>query len=137
LKDDLIRDKIVCGVRDNGIRRKLLQESGLTLSKCGDIFRVNKATAAQLKDMAPSQTTEQEADAVNQKEGSKKLKVPKEYDKGPIDQLSAECKYCGNKHERKRDKCPAYGKTCSSCGKTNHFAAKCSKNSQAEAFSEF
>ena len=44
--------------------------------------------------------------------------------KGPKDQLSAECKYCGKRNERKRDKCPAYGKTCSSCGKPNHFAAK-------------
>ena len=130
LKDDLIRDRIVCGVRENGIRRKLLQESGLTLSKCVDICRANEATAAQLKDMAPTQITEQEANAVNQKESSKKPKTPKENGKDPKDQLSVECKYCGNKHERKRDKCPAYGKTCSSCGKANHFAAKCSKNSR-------
>ena len=78
--------------------------------------------------MAPTQTTQQEANAVNQKESSKKPKTPKENGKDPKDQLSVECKYCGNKHERKRGKCPAYGKTCSSCGKANHFAAKCSKN---------
>ena len=78
LKDDLIRNKIVCGVRYNGIRRKLLQESGLSLSKCVDIFQANEATTAQLKDKAPSQTTEQEANAVNQKESSKKPKAPKE-----------------------------------------------------------
>ena len=130
MKDDLIRDRIVCGVREKGIRRKLPQESGLPLSKCVDICRANEATAAQLKDMAPSQTTEQEANAVNQKESSKKPKTPKENGKDPKGQLSAECKFCGNKHERKRDKCPAYGKTCSSCGKANHFAAKCSKNSR-------
>ena len=115
---------------DNSIRRKLLQESGLTLSKCVDICRANEATAAQLKDMAPSQTTEQEANAVNQKESSKKPKAPKENGKDPKDQLSVECKYCGNKHERKRDKFPAYGKTRSCCGKANHFAAKCFKNSR-------
>ena len=50
--------------------------------------------------------------------------------KDPKDQLSVECKYCGNKHEWKRHKYPAYGKTCSLCGKANHFAAKCSKNSR-------
>ncbi|XP_044179770.1 uncharacterized protein LOC122961215 [Acropora millepora] len=83
-----------------------------------------------MKDMALSQTTEQEANAVNQKESSKKPKTTKGNDRDPRDQLSTECKYCGNKHERKRDKCPAYGKTCSSCGKTNHFAAKCFKNSR-------
>ena len=110
---------------DNGVRRKLLQESGLTLSKCVDICRANEATTAQLKDMAASQTPEQEANAVNQKEGSKKPKAPKENGKGSKNQLSAECKYCGTKHGQKRDKCLAYGKTCSSCGKPNHFAAKC------------
>ena len=113
MRDDLIRDRIVCGVLDNGIRRKLLQESGLTLSKCVDIYQANEATAAQLKHLALSQTTKQEANAVNQKESSKKPKTPKE-----------------NGKEWERDKCPAYGKICSSCGKANHFAAKCSKNSR-------
>ena len=55
LKDHLIRDRIVCGVRENAVRRKLLQESGLTLSKCVDICRAVEATSAQLKEMAPSQ----------------------------------------------------------------------------------
>ena len=80
--------------------------------------------------MAPSQTTEQEVNAVTQKESSKKPKTTKENGKYPKDQLSAECKYCGNKHERQRDKCPTYGKTCSSYGKANHFAANCFKNSR-------
>ena len=73
LKDDLIRDRIVCGVRDKGIRRKLLQECGLTLSKCVDICLVNEATDAKLKDMAPSQTIEQEVNEVNQKENPNPL----------------------------------------------------------------
>ena len=68
LKDDIIRDRIVCGVRENGRRKKLIQESGLMLSKCVDICRANETTTAQLKDMAPSQSTEQEANAVNQRE---------------------------------------------------------------------
>lgn len=129
LKDDLIRERIVCGVRENSILRKLLQESGLTLSKCVDICRANEATAAQLKDMAPSLSTEQEANAVNQKENYKTPMAPKPNGKGQKDQLSAECKYCGKRHEWKRDKRPAYGKTYSSCEKLNHFAEKCSKNS--------
>ena len=54
LKDDLIRDRIVCDVRDNGIRRKLLKESGLSLPKCVDICRANEDSTAQLKDMTPS-----------------------------------------------------------------------------------
>ena len=122
LKDDLLRDRIVCGVRDKGIRRKLLQESGLTLSKCVDICRANEAAAAQLKDMAPGQTNKEEANTVTRRKIGRSRKYQRE-------RLSAECKFCGRKHEQKRDKFPAYGQTCSACGKTNHFATKCSKNS--------
>ena len=37
LKDSVIRDGIVCGVKDNAVRQKLLQASGLTLKKCIDM----------------------------------------------------------------------------------------------------
>ena len=106
LKYNLIRDRIVCGVHDNGVGRKLLQESELTLFKCVDICRANEATTAQLKNMAASQTPEQEANAVNQKEGSRKPKSPKEKGKGSEDQLSAECKCCGTKPSGKETNAP-------------------------------
>ena len=35
-KDDLIRDRLVCGIRDNGQRKKLLHEPKLTLEKSLD-----------------------------------------------------------------------------------------------------
>ena len=127
LKDHLIRDRIVCGVRENAVRRKLLQESGLTLSKCVDICRAVEATSAQLKEMAPSQQSS-EVDRVVKAE-PKKPNSRKEKKKSPKDQLVEECKFCGHQHERNRVKCPAYGQICSSCGKPNHFAVKCGKKS--------
>ncbi|UYV67705.1 hypothetical protein LAZ67_5001654, partial [Cordylochernes scorpioides] len=33
------------------------------------------------------------------------------------------CKWCGQRH--KYGKCPAYGKKCNACGKTNHFSVVC------------
>ena len=36
------------------------------------------------------------------------------------------CQNCGRKHDlRRREYCPAFGKTCNKCQKRNHFAAKC------------
>ena len=52
LQDDLIRDRIVCGLKDNATRRKLLQESKLKLTKCIDICRATESTTAQLKAMS-------------------------------------------------------------------------------------
>ena len=39
LHDDLIRDTIVCEIRDNSVRIKLMQETKLSLKKCLDISR--------------------------------------------------------------------------------------------------
>ena len=36
LKEEMIRDGLVCGISDNALRKKLLQESQLTLEKCMD-----------------------------------------------------------------------------------------------------
>ena len=51
LLDSLIRDRIVVGIKDNGTRKRLLQEAKLTLNKCIDICRSSEATAAQLQAM--------------------------------------------------------------------------------------
>ena len=40
------------------------------------------------------------------------------------------CKFCGNKHEKRREKCPAFGKRCLSCKKMNHFTAQCRLNTK-------
>ena len=35
------------------------------------------------------------------------------------------CRYCRRRNQADRKACPAFGKTCQSCGKSNHFAAVC------------
>ena len=36
------------------------------------------------------------------------------------------CKFCGTEHVWKKELCPAFNKTCSNCGKLNHFRKQCS-----------
>ena len=43
------------------------------------------------------------------------------------------CNNCGNKHEARREKCPAYGQQCHKCEKWNHFQ-KCCKSSQTQGY---
>lgn len=50
LEDEMIRDQIVLGIRDNSTCKKLLQEKKLDLQICIDICRANEKTASQLKD---------------------------------------------------------------------------------------
>lgn len=42
------------------------------------------------------------------------------------------CKYCGGGHKKGREQCPAYGKTCRSCGVSNHFAKDCKAHHRAD-----
>ena len=51
LTDELIRDRIVRGIRDTETRKKLLQEPKLTLQKCIDVCRSAETTAEQMKGM--------------------------------------------------------------------------------------
>ena len=51
LKDELLRDRILMGVRDNNVRGRLLRETDLTLKKAIDLCRADEASKLQLRSM--------------------------------------------------------------------------------------
>ncbi len=131
LTDDFIRDRIVVGVRENSLRKKLLQTRDLTLQNCIDICRASEATNQQLRSM--SQTDD--IHAVSSKRDGKK---DKENQRGRTKGLTQEgkqleqkqqsilkCKYCGKSHRHIKEECPVWGKKCLKCNKSNHFASQC------------
>ena len=70
----MILDRIVCGNRYNTIRKKLLQESDLSLQKCADICRAaEKKNAAQVKTMNPQENVH----AIKKASKPKTIKKPK------------------------------------------------------------
>lgn len=52
LADSLLRDRIVLGVKNNNLRKRLLQERKLDLKKCIDICRSSEAASSQLKNIS-------------------------------------------------------------------------------------
>ncbi|KAL9976621.1 hypothetical protein ACROYT_G013943 [Oculina patagonica] len=52
LTEELIRDRIVCGICNTGTRKKLLQQPKLTLQRCIDVCRSMETTASQMKVMS-------------------------------------------------------------------------------------
>lgn len=133
LKESLIRDRIVCGVKSDEVRARLLRDPDLSLQKAIDICRAAETSETQLKSLAE----EKPIDFV-QKRGNFKAKL-KQNKKGsttqqhgvqPIKQPNKEsvvfnCRKCGYRHEKK--KCPAFGKKCNNCSKSNHFAKMCKR----------
>ena len=51
LHDGLIRDRIVCGMRNQTIKERLLRESELTLQKTLDICRASEVSRKQVKSL--------------------------------------------------------------------------------------
>ena len=119
LEDDLLRDRIICGIRENGLRKRLLQESALPLKRCVDMCRAAETTVAQTKVMNAKDEIHRVGIDGRRREQEKRATDPKK----PVG--TVECKFCGRQHDKYKYKCPAYGKTCANCGKENHFARKC------------
>ena len=44
--------------------------------------------------------------------------------------IMRDCKYCGWRHERKKEECPAFRKTCNTCGGKDHFGNVCMQKIQ-------
>ena len=125
LQDSMIRDRVVVGIRDNGIRKRLLTESKLTLSKCIDICRANETTARQLREMTlnPSEEVKALTTGNPRRNGAQGNKERNKGKRTPNNQSpQGTCKFCLKNHPFKKELCPAWQKKCNSCGGDNHFA---------------
>ena len=68
LTDSLIEDRLVIGIIDNGLRKRLLQEDKLNPDRCIDMYRAAQSTKAKVKTMSGSASgTADEVNAIKQK----------------------------------------------------------------------
>ena len=113
--DEILRDHLVLGVRDEKIRKRLLRVNDLTLSKAIDICKASEQTSQQLKLITSG--TEESVGAVNTE--------PPPNTQRPLDPLlyRQECRFTGYQHGN--GQCPARGQTCHKCGQKSHFQSRC------------
>ena len=113
-EDEMLRDRMVTGLRDHGHRERVLRETTLTLQKAIDICRTNEMAANQRLKMKQTDTVhllhgnETRAHHADPRKNPRKIK---------------NCKYIVDSHAA--GKCPAFGKTCTKCNKKNHLANVC------------
>ena len=144
LTDSIIRDRIICGIRDETTRQKLLQIRKLDLAKAIDICRSSETAQRHLRDMRPSAAAE-----VSQVKTSSSRHHPtrptrqlrsttpfrgraqSERSQSRTPQQARQCKFCNKAHEFKKTLCPAYNKKCNLCQEMNHFSRQCGMPRQA------
>ena len=127
LKDTLLRDRIVLGIQSQQTRKRLLLDRKLTLQKCIDlccmllksILHWNENSTIENVKSVDQRYRKPPKNPINQRKNSQLT------ERRPVT-----CQYCGTDHPAMKEKCPAWGKTCISCGVRNHLARVCRKRRQ-------
>ncbi|MCG7865814.1 MAG: reverse transcriptase family protein [Candidatus Thiodiazotropha taylori] len=124
LKDQLIRDRIVVGLRDAKISEKLQLDPNLTLEKAVNQARQKEAVQEQQSVVRSHVISESKLDFVRTKKAhSIKQKQNPQNRKKPSN--PSKCTRCGAVPAHGRDKCPAAQAICRGCGKKGHYVRFC------------
>ncbi|UYV73726.1 K02A2.6-like [Cordylochernes scorpioides] len=120
--DEAIRDRLIAGIEDDNIQRKLLGEGdSLTLHRAIEIALALEAAAQDAKDLQSQRNPEV---VMKIKQGNWRLK-PSTTGKFTRSE-SYTCIRCGAK-DHKQDKCPHLKAKCFNCGKIGHLGRSCLK----------
>ena len=118
--DEMLRDKLVLGIRSETIRLALLRDCKLTLQSAIDTARTMERASlqhSQLKRYAPTASMTLPDASLSQ---------PSLLAVADQKQTSRSCYRCGSTHHMANfPKCPARQSICRNCGKTGHYATVC------------
>ncbi|XP_061186924.1 uncharacterized protein LOC133195058 [Saccostrea echinata] len=121
LHDDLIRDRIVDGLRDRKSEKKQL-DSKLSLESAILMARQNETIKKQQPVVRGSTTPEVAINNMDAVRFHRKKVNPRQPVRTTNKTNSTGCGRCGNTTVHPRDKCPARDAKCHKCGTKGHFA---------------
>ncbi|UYV66553.1 hypothetical protein LAZ67_4002055 [Cordylochernes scorpioides] len=141
LHEQLIRDRIVVGVRDKALSERMQLDSELTLEKAVKMVRQQEAVRQQQVDLQrPSASHKVNQVKFNSKNQSPKQQQQPSGKKEKSAKTRSRCPKCGGFTHREGQACRAEGQRCNLCSKTGHFANCCpdkqAKTAEVKAVSE-
>ena len=122
--DDMLRDRLVCGVRNDRIQRSLLAEKSLTLEKALATALSIERAAKNVKDLQATQThSDRTLNKLSQSQSTvaRKPVFSASKKQRPVQKP---CYRCG-KDNHHSDKCRFKNNTCFNCQKRGHIASVC------------
>jgi hypothetical protein len=130
LKDSLIRDRIVVGIRSMQVKEELLKagqsKDGLSLEQACIICKAHESTAQHMKALDSEKAAVLHVKQSRSKRTSQARSKPTSTGKKDADRKSRKNKTCGRcdtVHDYKN--CPAWGHTCKKCSRKNHYEKMC------------
>ncbi|UYV74161.1 K02A2.6-like [Cordylochernes scorpioides] len=137
LHDELIRDRIVVGVRDRALSERMQLDTDLTLVKA-------TLMAKQLESVKEQQSSLYQQNSVDQikkmpnhiKETKRHEPKIRQFKSNQLGGSSHGCTRCGNSNNHDWKNCPAMNSYCSKCKKKGHYAKVCRSEAINEIKSE-
>ncbi|XP_021368107.1 uncharacterized protein K02A2.6-like [Mizuhopecten yessoensis] len=125
LTDELIRDRIVCGVNSEKLKERLLRDGELTLIRAITTCRASEESHHMMKNLHGEEVVASVKKSRDYKKTSHKPtpQSSKQYKRVETPRHSNLCGQCGGQHMK--GNCPAFGKKCLKCQKLNHFTKCC------------
>ena len=139
MREKLLMDRIILGVKSEKTRGKLISQSKLDLRKAIAICRADEAAGEQMKAMNPKASEEihqmsgKPHHHTRRHDGTRGSSGPnRTSSRQPRRDKSKQikCKFCSKVHAMKKESCPAWGKSCDACKGKNHFknSERCPKS---------
>ena len=127
LKDELIRDRIVVGLRDAKISEKLQLDSDLTLERAVTQARQKEAVHEQQSIVRGQVSSESKVDSVKfrQRQGQNTQRRQNRDKPRTQNGDKPKCTRCGAIPSHSRNKCPARDAKCRGCGIKGHWVRFC------------
>ena len=143
LKNEMIRDRLVIGIRDGQLSERLQMESDLTLQKAEKLVRQRAAVSQQQQALKTPVENKPQLESIKQQRRAIKTRQPR---LPPPQKRSApsqprahaeipKCRRCG-KSSHPRQHCPARDAICHRCKRQGHYATQCLSKTVAQVTSE-
>jgi len=135
LRDELIRDRIVVGLKDIKLSERLQLHANLTLEKAITMARQSEAVRKQQAELRQEEDEDLKLDAVHKEmyrqDSTKKPKSGKggnwkNFQKTRKEKpMKSNCMRCGKSPYHVKDLCPAKEAVCHQCKRTGHYMSQC------------
>ena len=126
LQSEMIRDRLVVGIRDTALSERLQLDADLTLEKAKKAVRQREAVQDQQRELDGADPRKLESLHTNRGNRRRQRGRSSGYTGKPKNNSSTpgSCTRCG-KDAHPRDKCPAKDAECHKCKKKGHYGAVC------------
>ena len=130
LQDEMLRDRLVVGIRDKAMSEKLQLQADLTLESAKKSIRQREAVKEQRHELhGESRKGHAVVEDVTKRLTHKPLRDKgggaRQNNKGRRQTHEDRCTRCGRRKHAAGEKCPALGVTCRRCKRKGHFKAQC------------